>query len=416
MKLSITLLLSFSTLATAADWPCHMGNNQRNGITTEQLNAVALTEAWVWTSPTPPQPAWAGEARYDAYQMVHSNKSMRSYDLAFNLSTAGDKVFIASTAENCAIALNMNNGSIAWKIPTRSAVRIAPAFDGGRVYFGSDDGWAYCVNAADGTQVWRVNPSGSNTLVPSAWKMVNLFPLRTGVLVENGTAYFGAGLVPWKAHYLMAVNAITGAHAWKQTFNTGAGANDGHTFEGPMLSDGSTFLYQPQGRLSPVQFNIATGTRAGRLPGGGGSWALVTPDGSTIHGPGFGSQSGITSNRLTHFKENNATNRAAIREFPAATAVIATATNTYLILDRKIQMLPRAGGTALWTADLPGASCLIFGGTTLYAGGEGFVRAFDAVNGNLLWSAEVNGTVHNLALANGSLYASTSSGKVYAYR
>lgn len=183
-----------------------------------------------------------------------------------------------------------------------------------------------------------------------------------------------------------------------------------------MLSDGSAYLYQPQGRLSPVQFDIATGLRLGRLPGGGGSWAVVTPDGSTIHGPGFGSQSGIISNRTSSFQEDNAGTRAKIREFPAATAVIATAANTYMILDRKVQQLPRAGGMALWTADLPGAACLILGGNVLYAGGDGFVRAFDVTNGAQLWSAAVNGNVYNLALANGSLYASTSSGQIYAYR
>lgn len=416
MKSIFAFTIALSPLAVAVDWPSHMGNNQRNGITTEQLNAAALTEVWTWSSPAPPQPAWAGEARYDAYQMVHSNKSMRAYDLAFNLSAADGKVFIASSAEGAVIALDATTGAVAWRANTRSAVRIAPAYDGGRVYFGSDDGWAYCVNATDGASVWKVNPSGSNTLVPSAWKMVNLFPLRTGVLVQGGIAYFGAGLVPWKAQYLMAVNATTGVQSWKQTFNTASGAEDGHTFEGPMLSNGSTFLYQPQGRLSPVQFNIADGTRAGRLPGGGGSWALVTPDGSTLHGPGFGNQGGITSNRSSHFKEDNATTRAAIREFPAATAVIATSTNLFMILDRKIQKLPRAGGTALWTGDLPGASCLILGGTTLYAGGEGFVRAFDSATGNQIWSATVTGTIHNLALANGSLFASGSDGKIHAFR
>lgn len=411
-----SFLLGFTTLTFAADWPCHMGNNQRNGITAEQLNAAALTQAWVWSSAAVPQPVWAEEARYDAYQMLHSNKSMRAYDLAFNISVADGKVFVASSAEGSVIALQSTDGSIAWRKVANSAVRIAPAYDSQKVYFGSDDGFVYCVNASDGSDVWKVNPSGNLTMVPSSWKMVNLFPSRTGVLVQGGNAYFGAGMVPWKAQYLMAVNASTGTQVWKQTFNTATGANDGHTFEGPMVSDGSTYLYQPQGRLSPIQFTISDGNRVGRLPGGGGSWALVTPDGSSIHGPGFGSQGGVVSNRTSHFKENQLTTRAAIREFPAATAVIATATNTFLVIDRKVQKLPRAGGTALWTTDLPGAATLILGGNTLYCGGENVVAAFDIANGTQLWSAPVVGTVHSLALANGMLYASTSKGKIHAFR
>ncbi len=416
VKSAIPFILLFPVLASAADWPCHMGNNQRNGITGEQLAAAGLTQAWVWSSAAPPQPAWAGEARYDAYQMVSGNKSMRSYDLAFNLSAAGTRVFVASTAEGSCIALNAADGSVAWRKVAGSAVRVAPAFDSGRVYFGSDDGNAYCVDAATGAEVWKVNPSGNTTMVPNQWKMINIYPLRCGVLVQGGNAYFAAGMVPWQAQYLMAVNATTGAQVWKQTFNTSSGANDGHTFEGPMLSDGSTYLYQPQGRLSPIQFLTSTGARQGRLPGGGGSWALVTPDGSTVHGPGFGAQSPVVSNRSSHFKENNATSRAAIREFPAATAVIADAANAYLVIDRKVQKLPRAGGTALWTADLPGAATLILGGTTLFAGGENIVAAIDTATGSQIWSAPVTGTVHTLALANGTLYASTSAGKIHAFR
>lgn len=416
MKLIIPSVIALVISAHAADWPTHMGNNQRDGITSEQLNAAALTQVWVWSSAAPPQPAWAEEARYDAYQMVSGNKSMRSYDLAFNLSAAGTRVFIASTSEGSCIALNTTDGSLAWRKVAGSAVRVAPSFDSGRVYFGSDDGNAYCVNAADGSEVWKVNPSGNTTMVPTQWKMINIYPLRCGVMVQGGNAYFAAGLVPWQAQYLMAVNASSGAEVWKQTFNTSSGANDGHTFEGPMLSDGSTYIYQPQGRLSPIQFLLSTGVRQGRLPGGGGSWALVTPDGSTLHGPGFGAQSPVVSNRSSHFKENNATSRAAVREFPAATAVIANAANTYLVIDRKVQKLPRAGGTALWTADLPGASSLILGGSTLYAGGENLVAAYDTADGALLWSAPVTGTAHTLALANGTLYASTSAGKVHAFR
>ncbi len=403
------LLLCLS--AQASDWPTHLANNRRTGVTTEQLNAAALAPAWTWTSPCPPQAAWDAESRWDAYQMVSGNKSMRSYDQAFNLCAAGDKVFLSSTADHTVTAFLAATGGIAWRYYTEAPVRLSPSHDSGRVYFGSDDGNAYCVNAADGSLVWKVNPSGSTTLVPNGWKFVNLFPVRTGVVVQGGVAYFGAGLVPWKANYLMAVNATTGVQVWKQTF---ANTTDGHTFEGHLLAT-STSLYQPQGRLSPIQFDITNGTRTGRLPGGGGSWALVTDDGSLVHGPGFGNQSGIVSNRASHFKENNAATRAAIREFPAATALLATASNTFLAIDNKVQSLPRAGGTAVWTSDLPAASVLILGGTTVYAGGEGLVRAFDSTTGTILWSATVPGTVHVLALANGKLYASTTAGTLHAF-
>ncbi len=95
----------------------------------------------------------------------------------------------------------------------------APAVANGKVYFGSDDGVAWCLNAADGSVVWSVNaaPTGS----PRRRRLISVWPIRTGVLVENGVAYFAAGLFPTEGVYLHAVNAETGKPLWTKAIDQG---------------------------------------------------------------------------------------------------------------------------------------------------------------------------------------------------
>jgi len=45
--------------------------------------------------------------------------------------------------------------------------------------------------------------------------MLSLWPLRTGVLVDEGVAYFGAGIFPAEGVFLYAVDADEGREIWR---------------------------------------------------------------------------------------------------------------------------------------------------------------------------------------------------------
>ena len=93
---------------------------------------------------------------------------------------------------------------------TDGPVRIAPTGADGLLYFGSDDGHAYCLKADDGSLVWKHAPGSRQRLVLNNGRPIPLWPCRTGVLVDGGTAYFAAGMLPWQDSYLCAVDARTG--------------------------------------------------------------------------------------------------------------------------------------------------------------------------------------------------------------
>ena len=404
-------LAALATAVTAADWPTHGHDNQRSAVTAEQLNTATLGHSWTWSSPTPPAPAWKGQARWDAYNYIRENKSMRAYDRAFNISSVGDQLFIASSAESSVIALDTTDGAENWRACAEAPVRIAPTFDSGKVYFGSDDGAVRCVNANDGSIIWSYRATKEKKLVPNDGRFISLYPCRTGVLVQDGKAYSGFGLVPWEANYLCSLDAHDGTQLYKTTLNVGNTL--AHTLEGPLLAAGNR-LFAPQGRISPASFSLATGTRQARLEGGGGAFAIVTDDGKLLSGPGFGN-SAFAKSRKSYIQETNASSLKAIVRHPDAHAVLATTTTYYFLVKDKIRARSRGGGGTQWIAALEGANTLALGGTTLFIGGRNKIMAVNSADGGPLWTAAVQGEVHALAIANGKLFASTSAGKIFCY-
>ena len=414
MKLLETAIFSclIVTVATGADWPTHGYDNQRSATTAEQLNISSLSFSWTWESPTPPSPAWKGTARWDAYNYIRNNKSMRAYDRAFNISSAGNQLFVASSAESAVIALDTADGSENWRAFASAPVRIAPTFDSGKVYFGSDDGTARCVSAGDGAKIWSYRANPNKKLVPNDGHFISLYPCRTGVMVQDGKAYAGFGFVPWEASYLSSIDANSGTQIYKTTLNVGNTL--GHTLEGALLST-SDRIFATQGRISPVSFNLKTGVRQARLEGGGGAFAIVTNDGKLLAGPGFGN-SNFAKSRKNFIQETNANNLSAIVRHADAHAVLATASTFHFLIRDKIRAVNRIGGATKWLASLEGANTLALAGSTLFVGGKNRVIALDLVNGKELWTAVVTGEVHALAIANGKLFASTSSGKIHCYQ
>ena len=48
----------------------------------------------------------------------------------------------------------------AWSYPTQGVVTTAPAVVDGKVYFGSEDNYFYCLSADDGSEIWKFDAGG----------------------------------------------------------------------------------------------------------------------------------------------------------------------------------------------------------------------------------------------------------------
>jgi len=457
------LLCLAAVRLTAADWPTYRCDNRRSGVTAESL-PLPLSPAWTYTSPTPPETAWSGPAKWDSYANLRRLEPMRNFDPAFFVVVVGDSVFFGSSVDDALHCLDARQGAEKWVFPTDGPVRLPPSWYQGKVYFGSDDGKAYCLDAAQGNLVWQRKPSGPEPLLLNNGKLVSHWPCRTGVLIEDQTAYFGASLVPWEASYLCAVDPLTGDDQGPGHYRL---ALEHHTLQGAMLAT-PTRLYLPQGRQSPVMFERATGRAIGTFGGSGqgGVFAVVSRTGEFLHGSG---QNHGTDGEVRGF---DAASRDYFVTFPKARRIVVTDTTAYLNTGTELsgfararyleigrhqtqlqarqkagkEQLKKLGNQAkgadgeklqaelksietelatlppklaacyLWrtVADCP--HDLILAGQTLFAGGDDRVSAFDAATGHLVWSAPVTGRAHGLAVANGRLFVSTDRGTIHCFR
>jgi outer membrane protein assembly factor BamB len=273
MKVVSAIFVMLTSAAVAEDWPTYQHDNRRSGVTSESL-AFPLREVWRYESPVPPQAAWAGPAKWDAYSPNEGLQSMRNFDPAFFVTVAGDALYFGSSVDHAAHCLEAATGEERWVCFTNGAVRLPPTIDGTMAFLGSDDGYAYGVDTATGRKLWKRKASPDPRMIPSDGKLLSPWPVRSGVMVRDGMAYFAASLFPWEPSYLCAVEAATGSSGGEGCF---VSVEKGITLQGALLAS-SDALYAPQGRSVPMKFGIADGKKEGGVTGSGGIYCVLTEE------------------------------------------------------------------------------------------------------------------------------------------
>jgi outer membrane protein assembly factor BamB len=400
----LLLLLCLSRLSLgAADWPTHQANYARNAVTDEPFPVErGMGLAWAWSSPQVPQPAWPQPAKWDSYKYIHGLKSMRNYDPVFHVSLGGGLVFFGSSVDDSVHALDARTGESRWVFPTEGPVRVAPTFQGGRLYFGSDDGFAYCVDATTGRPVWKFSPQPGARRVLNGGKLISFWPVRTGVVVDGEIAYFAASMLPWKRSYLCAVDAVTGS-------TNGPGRYvremDNQSIEGPFAAS-AKHLVMPQGRVAPRVYSRSNGEDRGALGGGGGSFVLLADDNQILHGPG---------NLTGRMVASQVASRTQLASFDQANAIVVVGGIAYVLTDTTLSAMKRSTREAQWTVDCGYSFALIGAGETLFVGGTDAVAGYRMSDGQKVWSQPVSGRAYGLAAAGGHLLVSTDAGRIYSF-
>ncbi len=403
--LALTYILAVPL--SAADWPAYQHDAQRSGVTEEKL---ALPLAQVWSFPPQPQtvaPAWPAEAEYNEYAKGARLKTRFTFDRYDNVAVAGGRVFVGVANAQAVRCLDAASGKARWTFFADAPIRMAPTFADGRVFAGADDGAVYCLDAEQGKLVWKCVAAGAeNRLVPNDGRFVSPFAVRSGVAVEGGTAYFGAGIFPSEGVWLCAVDAATGtptkAGHWQRKI-----VNEG-SFQGALLLAPDRII-MPGGRSTPWVFNRTTGALAGQFGkkgGAMGTFALLA--GSTlIFGPAARGGGAQLSEGGFDFK--------SLTTYAEASAAVVTGDRLFLTADKGLTALDRKTRKPVWNVAASHPHALILAGDMLFAGGDGEVAAFAAATGEKLWTGTVAGRAGGLAAADGRLYVSTDRGQVLAF-
>jgi len=463
-RLSVSLFLGLLLAAAtgAADWPSYRHDNARTGCTSESL-AAPLVLRWVYIPAYPPRPAWSGPAKRprEGFKLRHRV----IFDDAFQVAAVGNFVYFGSSVDNKVYALDAVTGEERWSFFTGGPIRLAPTAWKDRVFVGSDDGFVYCLKAADGRLVWKIRGGPNDEKLLGNGKMISRWPIRTGVLVDEDIAYFGAGIFPHENVYLCAVHADDGTLIWKNDTVSQENANRNELSPQGYLLATRTQLFVPSGRALPVAFDRTTGQTIfdrkygwrGEQTGGviGGTYALLADEqiytgtqhhllalnqrtGKTGFGwfPGrrlavVGNMAYMATGRELVAMDRSEYARASRRRNALEYKIKGLRSNVRRAKDenrRKLEQQLKAAEeelrrhrqenivpTVRWRVPSECDAELILSSNLVFAGGEGKVNAFSRENGKAVWDAKVDGKARGLAAANGRLYVSTDEGKIYCF-
>jgi outer membrane protein assembly factor BamB len=398
-------------------------------------------------------------------------------DNAYHVVMAGKNAYFGSSVTNKVYSVDMAKGEIRWEFFTEGPVRFAPAVYRGKVYAGSDDGCMYCIDAEDGSLVWKYRAGPSDEKVIGNGRMISLWPVRTGVLVDDGVVYFAAGIFPYEGLYVCALKADDGSVVWKND-TIGDRAHEmeygGISPHGYLIAS-RDIVYVPSGRSMPAAFDRKTGKFLYcASPGGkrGGTWSLLDDDrlisGVDYSGkphkvaydaktgrrqgdafawfPGIDmavtrnasyilTQDGVyaidraahseavrKANKLTGDRRKWQTQVDESKKKLASTDETAREKLSGLIaeLSEKISNadaeLKRLKSTSFkWRYSKKGLRSILLAGDVVFAGGDEIVVGIDATTGEQAWKSNVNGAAVALAASNGHLVVSSDKGPIYCF-
>ncbi len=442
---------ALSTTPGHADWPTYLGDNARAGATSESLS-MPLALTWVVYSPAPPRPAWEGPRSepIEGQRMQHRI----TFDDALHVVAVGNRVYFGSSVDHAVHCADAATGEPCWTFFTEGPVRLAPTVVDGKVYVGSDDGHVYCLTATAGSLLWKYRAGPADERLLARGEMISRWPVRTGVLVDDGVAYFGAGIFPHESVYLCAADADDGTAVWRNdSISQSNAGRDDLSPQGYLLATKDR-LFVPSGRTQPAVFDKNTGkliykpahsrwSTAGVV---GGAKALLVDDQIYVSGQKYflamNQQNGAYGKAWFYGRQMAtqgekafiATGSAVVAVDRAAHARASIALHKLVLqrtdLRRKVpdpeeykkqaavleaQIAEHAATGVLWKTPCSHQSSLIVTGGAVLVGGEDRVVAFDVGSGKQLWTADVEGTARGLAVAGGRLFVSTDQGKIYAF-
>ncbi len=425
----------------------HLLSPRRTGYTPRAL-LPPYRLVWTYQAKHKPRRAWP-EPVWEVQRI--------DFDYAYALAAGNGLAYYASSSEHAVCALDLRTGALRWRFFTQGPVRLAPAVHDGRIFFTSDDGWAYCLDGKTGKLIWKYRPAIPDERLVGNEQVISRWPARSGVLVRGDRAYTTFGMWSPEGIVVSCLNADTGAVIWQ---NDSSGtqyqtqphyqAMGGVSPQGYLALDGDV-LVVPCGRAMPAFFNARTGEflyneSEGLFPGGAsvmlyggltfvpseylqkpntlrpaGTEGAISPEASLVavrtdtHKEIFhlnGALRGVVTddgilNLIGPRKLLSVALADVLRVAPSCYKAKMGSSRGHMVPVARLQR---------WATPAERVFALIQAKTTIIAGGRGAVACYNAINGRKTWEAKVDGDVYELLVVGDALLASTTEGKIYCFR
>lgn len=467
LLLLFLLLLTSKGELNAGQWPTYRADAMRTGAIEDTVGPT-LCLRWKYLPTHPPKPAWPHPS--EEMPRMHS-------DSAYHTVISDGTVYWGSSVTNEVYAVDVERGTILWSFATEGPIRFAPTVGNKKLYVGSDDGYVYCLDGLHGKLKWKYRLGPTDEKVIGNGRLISLWPVRTGVLLDEDVVYCGAGVFPYEGIYLCALNANDGSVLWKNdTIGDRAHEIDygGITPHGYLLAS-KDILYCPSGRAMPAGFDRKTGKFLFFASAGGkkgGTWALLEKNrlvagvdhSGTPHKAAYDPQTGerrgdvfawfpgidIVANDAHSYLVTQqgiyAVNRRVLSEAERRVKALSTRrdnlkkqldalTNTLKsaesakkpgleekleTVSNEISRIARSEKKAKnssykWFYPGLGFNSAILTGEILYVGGTGRVVGLDVRTGREVWSETVEGTAVSMAAAAETLVVSSDKGPIYCF-
>ncbi len=404
------------------DWPMWRADASRSATTVNHLPAE-LKPLWKRAFAKRSQ-AWDDPLNLD----------LMSYDRVFEPIVMDGKLFIGFNDQDKLLALDTVTGNQLWSFFAEAPIRLPPVGYRGRIYVCSDDGYLYCLDAADGHLIWKFSGAPNAQHAIGNRRLTSAWPARGGPVVFDGQVYFAASIWPFMGTFLYALDADSGRVTWVND-NTGAQyikqPHSAPSFAGVApqgaLVATEDCLIVPGGRSVPAVFD----RRDGRLKyfeinaggkGTGGSFVTADESHFFVHTREKGTRAfSLETGLKTAFMPNEpvlAQGRLYSAEVDKGADVI------------RAYAAPGADGKPpeiLWQLQVSGSGDLILADKFLVAAGAQQISVIDigdpAVSlptathssPQVVQSIDVQEDIARLVVADHKLFAVTSEGAILAY-
>lgn len=165
------------------DWPTHRHDSSRSGATTHPI-------------PAAPQVLWSASVTLASKNVESEEWRLRVGPRVTAPVVVGETAYVADVQGHRVVTLDVNNGSQRWAFTTGSRIDSPPTIHDGKCYFGSRDGYAYCLAADSGELLWRYRMAPIDQRIMVHGQLESPWPVSGSLLVQNGFVFASAGRAP----------------------------------------------------------------------------------------------------------------------------------------------------------------------------------------------------------------------------
>ena len=406
------LFLASGSLLPAGDWPMWRYDAGHTATSPDDLPEQLHLE---WTRQYSQRtPVWDDPL----------NQDLMPYDKVLEPVVAGRTMFLGFNDSDKVVAIDVDNGEELWTFHADGPVRFSPVAALGNVYFASDDGHLYCLDARQGNLKWKFRGGPSARKVIGNKRIISAWPARGGPVFADDTVYFAASIWPFMGTFIYAMDAQSGEPRWTNDATSAEFIKQPHSapsFAGVapqgQLAVSADKLLVPGGRSTPAVLDRRTGDVvyfSFTSKGEGGSSVVVDESHFFVHTRVRGT--------VAYKLSDGSKGKIRVNDPVLDDGFIFTANAPGEEDGKKLPAVIQAfddQNKLRWQVVADGSGDLIKAGNRLYAAGPDAVLAVDLPRApdraKVAWSIPVEGQVLRLVAAADKLFAITLDGRIMAF-